>query len=277
VHKKQFPAYVVDVLARFITGAVHGQGVGEVKQHNIESKLRYRKLPVVGILFISSVILACNGQQDDVDSDSTPEFKSSDSRESIRLPDLPASVDNYSVPGSEFATTEMDSGLTTDTQTLYASANIEPASGSDVSGSVQFRQEHELVSIEGRLTGLKPGMHGLHIHETGDCSDPEAASADGHFAPDGHPHGSPDSLPRNSHTGDLGNILADHEGVAVFQKTHNEMRLDTGEYTILKRAVIVHAEQDDLVSQPSGAAGKRVGCGVVTNGPDSVHPAPSLP
>lgn len=146
---------------------------------------------------------------------------------------------------------------------IYATAKIAPASGSNVSGEVGFHQDGEEVRIQGTLTGLEPGEHGLHVHAVGDCSAPDASSAKGHFAPDGDPHGSPEEPADLHHVGDLGNIMADAAGIAQINKSDAEMSLQTGDNSIIGRAMIVHAEADDLTSQPSGAAGARVGCGVI--------------
>ena len=146
---------------------------------------------------------------------------------------------------------------------LYAVATIGPASGSSVSGEVRFHQDGETVRITGTVQGLAPGEHGLHIHTVGDCSAPDASSAGGHFDPEEDSHGSPDEPIGRHHLGDLGNITADASGAAKVNKEDAEMSLETGENSILDRAVVVHADADDFVSQPSGAAGARIGCGVI--------------
>lgn len=148
-------------------------------------------------------------------------------------------------------------------ETRFADAAISPAGGSGVSGHLRFREHEGLMQIEGTLYGLEQGEHGMHVHVVSDCSDPGAASERGHFAPDDDPHGSPRDLDSEHHVGDLGNLTAGESGVAEFEKTDAEMTLGTGDYTILGRAVVVHAEPDNLVSQPAGNAGDWVGCGIV--------------
>jgi Cu-Zn family superoxide dismutase len=141
-------------------------------------------------------------------------------------------------------------------------AVLSPASGSDVRGQVNFVEKDGAMQVAASVRGLDPGRHGLHIHETGDCSAPDATSAGGHFAPDGDPHGAPDSAPESHHVGDLGNLSADRQGVAQLSLTDRELAFD-GENGVAGRAVIVHAQPDDMETQPSGAAGPRVACGVV--------------
>src|SRR5437016_3912546 len=83
-----------------------------------------------------------------------------------------------------------------------AVAELHPASGSQVSGTVTFTQHGNQVTVVADVQGLPPNTsHGFHIHERGDCSAPDAMSAGGHFNPDSHPHGGPSS-PMH-HAGDL--------------------------------------------------------------------------
>ena len=64
-----------------------------------------------------------------------------------------------------------------------AVAVLSPTKGGNVSGTVTFTKVDGGVKIVADLTGLKPGEHGFHIHEFGDCSAPDATSAGGHFNP----------------------------------------------------------------------------------------------
>jgi Cu-Zn family superoxide dismutase len=112
------------------------------------------------------------------------------------------------------------------------------------------------------LEGLEPGLHGFHIHEVGDCSAPDASSAGGHFNPDNTPHGTPENPPAQRHVGDLGNLEADAEGKAHYERVDQMLPL-RGPNSIVGKSVIVHAQADDLSSQPSGSAGPRLACGVI--------------
>jgi Cu-Zn family superoxide dismutase len=98
------------------------------------------------------------------------------------------------------------------------------------------------------------------VHEFGDCSSADGAAAGGHFNPGGSPHAGPDAAAR--HVGDLGNLTADTQGMAGYDRTDRVVRLD-GEHAVIGRAVIVHAAPDDLATQPTGAAGARLACGVI--------------
>jgi Cu-Zn family superoxide dismutase len=141
-----------------------------------------------------------------------------------------------------------------------AIAVLQPASNSQVKGTVTFTKSGDGVQIIADVTGLKPGKHGFHIHEFGDCSTPDAMSAGGHFNPTHKQHGAPTATER--HAGDLGNLESDSSGKAHLQWTDPTMKL-TGDESILGHAVIVHEKEDDLKTQPTGNAGGRLACGVV--------------
>jgi superoxide dismutase, Cu-Zn family len=143
-----------------------------------------------------------------------------------------------------------------------ARAQIAATAGNQASGEVQFVEQDGTVRIDAKLRGLAPGAHGFHIHEKGDCSAPDASSAGDHFSPDDSPHGSPRDLPHARHVGDLGNLIAEENGIAEGFLEVAEVRLD-GSDSIIGKAVVVHGGQDDFETQPSGDAGDPVGCGVI--------------
>lgn len=120
--------------------------------------------------------------------------------------------------------------------------------------------DHAGVSIQGEITGLKPGLHGFHVHEVGNCNSADGMSAGGHFNPTAAPHGDPEAAA--SHVGDLGNIVADAKGQATVNIIKRAATLN-GPSSLVGRAIIVHGGEDDLKSQPAGQAGNRVACGVI--------------
>lgn len=135
-----------------------------------------------------------------------------------------------------------------------------PTQGNQATGHVSFTAVSGGVHIVADLEGLTPGDHGFHIHEFGDCSAPDASSAGGHFNPSKKPHGSPNTVER--HAGDLGNITADANGKAHYDRIDEVIELN-GENTIIGRSIIVHAKADDFTTQPTGNSGSRVACGVI--------------
>ncbi len=137
---------------------------------------------------------------------------------------------------------------------------LQPASGSQAKGTVIFNKTADGAKAVVDLEGLKPGKHGFHIHEKGDCSDPKAASAGGHFNPEHKHHGGADTAER--HAGDFGNIEADASGKAHAEVQLKGVKFD-GADSIIGKAVIVHDKEDDLKTDPSGNSGDRIACGVI--------------
>jgi len=135
-----------------------------------------------------------------------------------------------------------------------------PTQGNNVSGTITFTQTEKGVRVVADLQGLSKGKHGFHIHEFGDCSSADGMSAGGHYNPEGKSHGAPMEMSR--HMGDMGNMEADESGKAHLEYTDATILLN-GSNSILGRSVIVHKNEDDLKSQPSGNAGPRVACGVI--------------
>ncbi len=139
-------------------------------------------------------------------------------------------------------------------------AVLEPTKGNKVRGHVRFTARDNVLVIDAMVTGLTPGKHGIHVHENGDCSAPDASSAGGHFNPDGHMHGGPASAIH--HAGDLGNLDAMNDGTAKKEVITSDLSL-SGRYGVIGRSVVVHADADDYHTNPGGNSGARVACGVI--------------
>lgn len=156
--------------------------------------------------------------------------------------------------------------VVTDTvsKTITATAIISAKSNSTVSGTVIFTENEGIVSMEGTLSGLTPGKHAIHIHEIGDCTAEDGASAGGHWNPTDEDHGVWGTAP--FHRGDIGNIEVDAQGIGTISRDTDLwcITCDDSTKNIVGKAIIIHEGIDDFTSQPSGAAGKRVGCGAIT-------------
>jgi Cu-Zn family superoxide dismutase len=140
-------------------------------------------------------------------------------------------------------------------------AVLHPASGSKCKGKVVFTQEGAKVKVVAHIEGLNPGQkHAMHIHEFGDCSAADGSSAGGHYNPEKHAHGLPNTTQR--HAGDLGNLEADSSGNAHLEITVDNISVAGLKNPIVGRGVIVHAKADDG-GQPVGNAGGRIACGVI--------------
>lgn len=144
---------------------------------------------------------------------------------------------------------------------LAAKARLLPTKGNDVAGTITFTQNDGRVKVMARMSGLKPGLHGIHIHETGDCSAPDGSSAGGHYNPGGSRHGHPHG--GEHHAGDLPMLDADANGNATMTTEVLGISLHEKGNDIVGRSVIVHAGADDYVTQPAGNSGPRVACGVI--------------
>ncbi|MFD1064186.1 superoxide dismutase family protein [Winogradskyella litorisediminis] len=141
------------------------------------------------------------------------------------------------------------------------SIELSPKSGSDVKGSVVFKEENNQVNFMAKMTGLSEGTHAIHIHESADCSSEDGKSAGGHWNPTAQPHGKWGDE-AGYHKGDIGNFEVGADGVGTISMSTDQWCIGCDDDTknILGKAIIVHQGTDDFTSQPSGAAGARVSC-----------------
>ena len=139
--------------------------------------------------------------------------------------------------------------------------NLMPKSDSNVNGTVIFTEEFGMVSMNATLTGLEPGEHAIHIHESSDCSSPDGKSTGGHWNPTAKQHGKWGDE-TGYHKGDIGNFTADESGNATVSFSTDEWCIGCDDETknIVGKGVIVHAGVDDFKTQPTGDAGGRVSC-----------------
>ena len=143
-----------------------------------------------------------------------------------------------------------------------ASATLDPRSGSNATGTVNFTRQGHDVLVTGNFSGLKLNAEqGFHIHEKGDCSALDATSAGGHFNPDSKAHGMHGS--GSNHAGDMPNIKSDTNGNALYSATLSGFTINSGSVGILGRSVVVHRDPDDYKSQPAGNSGARIACGLI--------------
>ena len=149
--------------------------------------------------------------------------------------------------------------------TKTALATIGETNESGVAGKAVFTQLGDNIKLVVSLANASAGEHAVHIHATGDCSAPDGTSAGGHWNPTGVAHGKWGE--GEFHLGDIGNLTVDDQGMGKIELTTNLWEMNTGsDIDIVGKAIIVHAGADDFVSQPSGNAGARIGCGVIELG-----------
>lgn len=127
----------------------------------------------------------------------------------------------------------------------------------------------DIISLNGEptvrltLANLKPGIHAWHLHTTGKCEAPAFSSAGGHLNPFAREHGRDN--PNGKHLGDMPNVT-----VGPFGEGSGEFALDISATELSElifdgdgTAMMLHAGPDDYRSDPAGAAGPRIACGVL--------------
>ena len=138
---------------------------------------------------------------------------------------------------------------------------LNPKSRSNTNGKVIFTEKDGQVTLVLAMNKLSQGTHAIHIHEKADCSSEDGKSSGGHWNPTFENHGAWGSKD-GYHKGDIGNFLADNNGNGGITFSTDQWCLGCDDDTknLIGKAVIVHQGTDDLISQPSGAAGARISC-----------------
>ncbi len=144
-----------------------------------------------------------------------------------------------------------------------ASAQLEPTRGNAARGKVTFAQQGDKVLVSGEIRGLKPNAeHGFHVHDKGDCSSGDGMSTGGHFNPLSAAHGGHHT--NTHHVGDLPSLKADANGTARVSFESSSIAVGAGAANIVGRGLIVHRDPDDFTTQPTGNAGPRLACAVIS-------------
>lgn len=155
--------------------------------------------------------------------------------------------------------------------TTTAAATLVDVNGK-AGGRATLTQTAGGVEIVVNVEGLKPGEHGVHVHQTGRCEpgpDPSGntiafGAAGPHFDPGAsRKHGGPGKSLHEGHAGDMPNIAVAGDGTGTLRYTHPAATLDTSPNSVLGKAVVVHAGPDDYRTDPAGNSGARVLCGVI--------------
>jgi Cu-Zn family superoxide dismutase len=144
-----------------------------------------------------------------------------------------------------------------------ARAELRDAQGQRV-GTATLVQGPNGVLVTADLTSLPAGTHALHFHETGRCESP-FTSAGGHFNPGQRQHGVHNA--EGMHAGDLPNVNVSSGGtirVEMFTAAVTLGRSGAGLLDDDGSALVIHERADDYRTDPAGASGNRIACGVVT-------------
>jgi superoxide dismutase, Cu-Zn family len=120
------------------------------------------------------------------------------------------------------------------------------------------------VKIVLAVKGLAAGDHAIHVHETATCTAPDFKSAGGHFNPDHKKHGK--DSPDGAHAGDMPNFTVDAKGASTATIIATGVTLTDGDHSVFTNggtALVIHDKADDMKTDPAGAAGDRIACGVI--------------
>jgi len=140
-----------------------------------------------------------------------------------------------------------------------ASAAMKNAKGDSV-GTVTLRAVPHGTLVHATLTNLPAGAHAFHVHAVGVC-EPPFKSAGGHYNPDGAKHGIESA--EGMHAGDMPNIHVPESGALEIEVLNALLRLDDALFDADGAAIVIHEGPDDYISDPAGAAGPRIACGVI--------------
>jgi Cu-Zn family superoxide dismutase len=149
-------------------------------------------------------------------------------------------------------------------QASQATAELKDKDGKAV-GVATFRESSGGVTVDVNVKGLTPGLHAVHVHAVGRCDAPAFTSAGGHFNPAQKKHGY--KSPEGAHAGDLPNMLVAKDGTGRFEAFTDGMTLKPGATSVFDKdgsALVIHAGVDDNVTDPTGNAGDRAACGIIT-------------
>jgi Cu-Zn family superoxide dismutase len=125
-----------------------------------------------------------------------------------------------------------------------------------------------VVDVTVTVSGLKPGMHGVHLHAVGKC-EPDFAAAGGHFDPGPAGNTDPDAN-HPFHMGDIPNLEAGANGQGTLKAVTTRVTLSPGPLSIFDgdgTAIIIHGNPDQgITGEPKSgvSGGPRVACGVFT-------------
>jgi Cu-Zn family superoxide dismutase len=130
-------------------------------------------------------------------------------------------------------------------------------------GQITASEAGGSVVLEILARGLAPGKHGLHLHATPSCEPPAFTSAGAHFNPAGQQHGARN--PQGAHAGDFPNLIVTPDSVGRAQVTVTGWSLAPGPRSVSQpgTALVIHADPDDELTDPTGASGDRVACAVI--------------
>ena len=181
----------------------------------------------------------------------------------------------FLLPALALAACDSDNNVVGSDRTATADVSAPDDTTTGVTGTVDFRQDGAELVMDLDISGLAPNStHGFHIHAVGDCGRGDhdddgfaevGGAALGHYDPlNTNDHGGPDDDDDEKHAGDFGNVTANASGRVSTTIRTSDVSLE-GTRPVQGRAVMVHANRDDLETDPGGMSGARIGCGVISD------------
>lgn len=146
-------------------------------------------------------------------------------------------------------------------QAADATAALVKTDGSSA-GNVELHATPYGTLLVAALQGMPAGVHAFHIHEIGQC-DPDFGHAGGHYNPEDVGHGFLDE--GGFHVGDMPNLHVPDSGALDIEILNHQLALDARLFDEDGASIMIHAGPDDYTSDPSGAAGARIACGVIVS------------
>jgi len=165
---------------------------------------------------------------------------------------------------------------TTQAVDMRGYAQINDSTGRPVGMATFVENAAGDLTVTVEASGLAPGKHGLHVHAAGSCVGPDFTTAGGHFNPLNRRHGLQTS--EGAHAGDLPNLVVGADGRGRFSMTVASMRLSAGALSLMDpdgSAIVIHAAEDDGMTDATGNSGARIACGIVMIGNPPAMPAPN--
>ncbi len=138
-----------------------------------------------------------------------------------------------------------------------AVATLAPKNGSTTYGTVMFTQRGDKVAVLVQVFNIAGGPHSLYVHETGNCSSPNAASAGPVWDAKG-------AAPGARRSGQLPDIVVRHEENASLDVHVAGLSVGTGAANdVIGHSVVVHGRLDPDPKPAYGVVNDWLACGVI--------------